>query len=246
MTSSMMKTISFVTPLKKLHHKPTDDRKSLQQTSVNLVVVQALNALQIIRNTTTPSKIHLEAIPNFLFRWTQEQQRSTESFNNVWYQMLLKHYDEESVAIEKFQIDVNQMTAFMLLILNNYIDNCDPDETQSLLDEAVKYVNYYEKLNKGMEDYKNWMYAKQAFDFITLLRRASKRKPLNPDELNIDDIKMRARLKYEDSRRYQMELMLGLAERELIDKISQERDILRNEDKCNSLMMNAYYGYQDV
>lgn len=130
----MMETVRCVTPLKKLHHKPSDDRRSLQQTSVNLVVVQALNAIQIVKNTTTPSNIHPEAIPDSLFRWTQEQQRPPGSFNNVWYQMLLKHYDEESVEIEKFQIDVNEMTAFMLLILNNYIDNCDPDETQSLLE----------------------------------------------------------------------------------------------------------------
>uniref|UniRef100_A0A1A9VUL3 Uncharacterized protein n=1 Tax=Glossina austeni TaxID=7395 RepID=A0A1A9VUL3_GLOAU len=246
MACSIMKSVRFVTPLKKLHHKSTDDRKSLQQTSVNLVVVEALNALQIIKNTTTPSNIDVEAIPHFLFRWTEEQHRSIQSFNNVWYQMLLKHYDDESVTTEKFQIDINELTTFMLLILNNYIDNCDPNETQSLLDEAVKYINYYEKYNKDMKDYKNTMYAKQAIDFLTLLRKASKKKPLNPNEQKMDDIQMRARLKCEDSGRDQMELRLGLAERELIDKISQEKNFLKNENKCYPPTMNAYYGYQDV
>ncbi|KAL9879307.1 uncharacterized protein LOC119632413 [Glossina fuscipes] len=245
MASSMMKTIRFVTPLRKLHRKRGNDRKSLQQTSVNLVVVQALKALQIIKDTTAPSKIHPEDIPNFLFRWTQEHHRSNEPFNIVWYQVLIKHYDEESVAIEKFLIDMNEMTTFMLLILNNYIDNCDPEYIRSLLDGAVKYFNYDEKLCKLMRDYKKSMYAKQASDFINRVKKAIKSKPLNPDELNIDNIKVRARLEYEDSRRYQMELMLSLAEQELIDKISQQNDIMEHEDKCNSLIMNAYYGYQD-
>uniref|UniRef100_A0A1A9W652 Uncharacterized protein n=1 Tax=Glossina brevipalpis TaxID=37001 RepID=A0A1A9W652_9MUSC len=244
MASSNIKSGRFVTPLKKLRQKRADDTKSLQQTSVNLVVFQALNALQIIKNTTITNKLKLEPIPHFLYRWTQEHRPRNVSVDNVWFQRLLTDCNEESMAVEKLQIDITEIIAFMLLILNNYIEDGDPEEVQSLLNDAVSYVSYYEQLQKEMQDYKKSVYAKLAFDFISLMKKPKKTEP-NPDELNLDNIKVRATLNYEDSRRCQMELMLNLTETELINKINEQNDILYDEVNCSAQTMNAYYFYQD-